>query len=172
LDGSRTDAARAAVEQGRFAGSQPSAIEDIRPDGEEIVSGDRRPRSQIHSLPDWAGTGRRERCRGSAYPPPASSAQTRSPTRQSATPLPTRVDHAGDFEPRQVAAPLAVVDTAPRRCRMSGRLIPAAGDFDSHFSRRGAGIRTFNQLQNLRRTRFRDLNCAHELAKMAGEVTR
>src|SRR5262245_14544674 len=137
LDGGCADTARAAVEQRRFAGAEPAAIEDIRPDREKRF-GDGRRGHQVHPFRNRQtlhGRGRAQR-RVTATREQGADAVADAPIGDATA---NRVDGAGDLEARQVArscrrwiraATLQDVGTVDTRGR----------DSDPYFSRRGSRI--------------------------------
>ena len=103
LDRERADAAGAAVHQERFAGCRPAIMNTFdqtvhATSGSAAASRGRRRSGTGSSWP--AGTATR-----SAYPPPASSAQTSSPTCQPVTPSPTAATVPLHSRPRTSEAP-------------------------------------------------------------------
>src|SRR5262245_50171324 len=158
LDRGRADAARSAVEQCRFAGAEPSAVEDIRPDGEERF-GNRGSRNEVHPSRNWQALDRRSRAERRVA---AARHQRANPIADVplADAAAEHVDHSGNLEARQIAG------AGRRRVRtptlQNVRTVDARSRYtDAYFSRARSGIRPFDRSEHLRRSGFGNFNRAH-----------
>ena len=88
----------------------------------------------------------------SAYPPPATSAHTRSPSLKPAAPVAAAspATTAGDLQARHIGGARRH-RVMPMRCSTSGRLTPAAAHADQHFAGARHRHRALGQAQHLGR---------------------